>query len=72
MDPSPEVPLPYRIVALMQEWNHLFAFPLEDLAEEIRTTGFRCNSCGTCCTRAVNSHITTLVITPWIFSGGRA
>jgi len=57
MDPSPEVPLPYRIVALMQERNRLFAFPLEDLAEEIRATGFRCNACGTCCTRAVNNHI---------------
>jgi len=34
MDPSPEVPLPYRIVALMQERDRLFAFPLEQLAEE--------------------------------------
>ena len=34
MDPSPEVPLPYRIVAQMQERNRLFAFPLEQLAEE--------------------------------------
>jgi len=57
MDPSPEVPLPYRIVALMQERNRLFAYPLEDLAEEVRATGFRCNRCGTCCTQAVNNHI---------------
>jgi hypothetical protein len=52
-----EIPLPYRIIALMQERNRLFAFPLEDLAEEIRTAGFRCNVCGGCCTRAVNEHI---------------
>jgi uncharacterized protein len=52
-----DFPLPYRIVALMQERNRLFAFPLEHLAEEIRATGFRCNGCGTCCTRAVNNHI---------------
>jgi Fe-S-cluster containining protein len=52
-----DIPLPYRIVALMQERNRLFAFPLEHLAEEIRATGFRCNRCGMCCTRAVNNHI---------------
>lgn len=57
MDSFPYVPLPCRIVALMQERNRLFAFPLEDLTEEIRATGFRCTRCGMCCTRAVNSHI---------------
>ena len=57
MDVSEGIPLPYRIIALMQERNRLFAFPLEDLAEEIRTAGFRCNRCGSCCTRAVNEHI---------------
>ncbi len=51
------IPLPYRIVALMQERNRLFAFPLEQMAEEIKATGFRCTSCGTCCTRSVNNHI---------------
>ena len=41
----------------MQERNRLFAYPLERMAGEIKATGFRCTSCGTCCTRAVNSHI---------------
>ena len=52
-----DIPIPYRIVALMQERNRLFAFPLERLAEEVRAAGFRCNGCGTCCTRSVNNHI---------------
>jgi hypothetical protein len=52
-----EVPLPYRIIALMQERNRLFAYPLEQLAGEIRATRFRCERCGACCTRAVNRHI---------------
>jgi hypothetical protein len=52
-----EIPLPYRIIALLQERNRLFAYPLERLAIEIRATGFRCNCCGACCTRAVNGHI---------------
>ena len=51
------IPLPYRIIALMQERNRLFAFPLEKMAAEIRSTGFRCDCCGNCCTRAVNGHI---------------
>ncbi len=57
MDLSQNVPIPYRIVALMQERNRLFAFPLEDLVEEIRATGFRCACCGRCCTREINRHI---------------
>lgn len=57
MHPSAEVPLPYRIVALMQERNRLFAYPLERLAIEIWSAKFRCNRCGACCTRAVNRHI---------------
>lgn len=52
-----EVPLSYRIVALMQERNRLFAYPIERLAIEIWSTRFRCESCGACCTRAVNPHI---------------
>jgi Fe-S-cluster containining protein len=52
-----DIPIPYRIVALMQERNNLFAFPLERLAIEIWSARFRCVSCGKCCTRAVNKHI---------------
>jgi hypothetical protein len=54
---SEEIPLLYRIIALMQERNRLYAFPLEKIAAEIRSTGFRCDCCGNCCTRAVNNHI---------------
>ena len=57
MDPSPEIPIPYRIVALMQERNRLFAYPLEQMAGDICSTKFRCTSCGACCTRDINSHI---------------
>jgi Fe-S-cluster containining protein len=52
-----DIPLRCRIIALRQEQNHLFAYPLEQLAEDIRTTGFRCTCCGSCCTRGTNSHI---------------
>jgi uncharacterized protein len=52
-----DIPVPYRIVALMQEQNRLFAYPLEILANEIRSTMFRCNCCGACCTRGINCHI---------------
>ena len=51
------VPIPYRIIALTQERDRLFACPPEYLATEILTTGFRCSGCGACCTRAVNGHI---------------
>lgn len=51
------VPIPYRIIALMQERERLFAASPECLAEEIRMTGFRCSSCGACCTRQINGHI---------------
>mgnify|MGYP001185071201 CR=1 FL=1 len=54
---APIVPIPYRIIALMQEQNRLFAYPLERLAIEIWSTKFRCNGCGACCTRAINRHI---------------
>ncbi|MEN6609447.1 MAG: YkgJ family cysteine cluster protein [Methanoregulaceae archaeon] len=55
-DPS-SFPIPYRIVALMQEQHRLFAYPLDQLAKEIRETGFRCGMCGMCCTRAINGNI---------------
>jgi len=54
---SNNVPIPCRIVALVQERNRLFGYPLETLAEKIRQIGFTCSRCGTCCTRAVNRHI---------------
>jgi Fe-S-cluster containining protein len=57
MDSRTDVPVSCRIIALMQEQNRLFAYPLERLAGEIRETGFRCTRCGKCCTRAVNGHI---------------
>lgn len=57
MTSAEEIPLPYRIIALMQERNRLFAYPLERLAIEIWATKFRCDCCGACCTRAVNPHI---------------
>jgi uncharacterized protein len=52
-----DVPIPCRIVALMQERNRLFAYPLERLAIVIWNSRFRCNGCGSCCTKAVNPHI---------------
>lgn len=57
MDASSDPPIPYRIVALMQEQNRLFAFPLDRLAIAIWATKFTCACCGACCTRAVNRHI---------------
>jgi len=57
MGAPPEIPIPGRIIALMQERNRLFAFPAEQLAREIRKTGFRCSRCGSCCTSPVNNHI---------------
>ncbi|MEN6611068.1 MAG: YkgJ family cysteine cluster protein [Methanoregulaceae archaeon] len=50
-------PIPFRIVALTQERNTLLAYPMEDLAAIIREVGFRCNSCGKCCTRTFNGHV---------------
>lgn len=52
-----DIPLPFRIVALIQEQNRLFAYPPDRLAIEIWTTKFRCDCCGACCTRAVNGHV---------------
>jgi Fe-S-cluster containining protein len=51
------IPLPYRIMALMQEQNRLFGFPIECLAGIIRECGFLCRCCGNCCTRCVNGHV---------------
>lgn len=52
-----DIPIPYRIIALMQERNRLFSYPLEQMASDILAAGFRCTSCGACCTRAVNGHV---------------
>lgn len=59
LPPAPPsfVPIPYRIIALMRERDRLFACPPEYLTAEIQTTGFRCSSCGACCTRTVNTHV---------------
>lgn len=57
MNGPADVPIPCRIVALMQEQNRLFAYPAEHLADAIRAEGFRCTHCGACCTRAVNDHV---------------
>ena len=55
---SPQfVPIPLRIIALMQERNRIFAYSLARLAGEIKTTRFQCTRCGTCCTRAINGQI---------------
>lgn len=52
-----DIPVPCRIIALVQEQNRLFAFPLKDLAYGIQATGFQCDCCGKCCTKEVNGHI---------------
>ncbi|MFA6333180.1 MAG: YkgJ family cysteine cluster protein [Methanoregula sp.] len=57
MTAAQDVPIPYRIIALMQEQNRLFAYPLKRMAIEIWSTKFRCKGCGACCTRAINRHI---------------
>ncbi len=57
MTGSAEIPLPYRIVALMQERNRLFAYPLEQIAADIWAEKFGCICCGACCTRRINNHI---------------
>lgn len=57
MKTSEGVPIPYRIIALLQEQSRLFAYPLSQLAEEIRETGFQCSECGMCCTDKMNSNI---------------
>lgn len=44
-------------MALVQEQNRLFGFPMDRLAQIIRECGFRCGCCGICCTRSVNGHV---------------
>lgn len=51
------IPVPYRIVALIQERNRLFTYPLEQVAGDIWSTRFRCKGCGRCCTQELNNHI---------------
>jgi len=57
MDAVKNIPIPYRIVALIQERNRLFTYPLEQMAGDIWSTRFRCTCCGACCTQEVNNHI---------------
>lgn len=52
-----DIAIPYRIIALMEERNRLFAYPLNQMAGDIWSARFRCTCCGACCTRAVNNHI---------------
>ena len=53
----PEIPISYRIAALVRERNLLFAYPVERLAAVIRDVGFSCTSCAKCCTRSFNGHV---------------
>ncbi|HOX35076.1 MAG TPA: YkgJ family cysteine cluster protein [Methanoregulaceae archaeon] len=53
----PDISLPCRIIALIQERNRLFACSPGDLEAMIRGYGFRCTRCGRCCTRRINDHI---------------
>jgi Fe-S-cluster containining protein len=52
-----DVPIPFRIIALVQERNRLFEYPLERFAGVIREIGFGCEICGKCCIRARNGHV---------------
>lgn len=51
------VPIPFRIIALVQEQNNLLGYPLERLATMISELGFRCTGCGQCCTRDYSGHV---------------
>lgn len=51
------VPIPFQIIALMQERNSLFEYPQEYLAGIFRELGFRCTECARCCTREFNGHV---------------
>jgi Fe-S-cluster containining protein len=57
MNTARDIPIPYRIVALIQERNRLFEYPLERVAGDIWSAKFRCTMCGACCTEAINNHI---------------
>ena len=51
------VPIPFRIAALIQERNSLFAYPADRLAGIVRDMRFRCTGCARCCTRSFNGHV---------------
>ncbi len=51
------IPIPYRIVALVQERNRLFEYSPERFSDIIRDVGFSCDRCAKCCTRAFNGHV---------------
>jgi len=51
------VPIPFRIIALVQEQNNLIGYPPERLAARIGELGFRCTGCGQCCTRDYSGHV---------------
>ncbi|MFA5221116.1 MAG: YkgJ family cysteine cluster protein [Methanoregula sp.] len=51
------IPIPYRILALMQERNSLFEYSAQRLSGIIKEIGFRCDGCAQCCTRAFNGHV---------------
>lgn len=51
------VPIPFQIVALMQERNSLFEYPQEQLADIFKELGFKCTQCARCCTREFNGHV---------------
>jgi Fe-S-cluster containining protein len=53
----PEIPICYKIAALVREQNLLFAYPVERLASVIRDVGFKCTCCARCCTRSFNGHV---------------
>jgi hypothetical protein len=57
MTASGDIPIPYRIIALMQERNRLLSYPLDLMASDIRAARFWCTCCGACCTRLVNGHV---------------
>lgn len=57
MEAARDIPIPYRIVALIEERNRLFEYPLERVAGDIWSAKFRCTSCGACCTQVINNHI---------------
>jgi len=52
-----DITIPHRIIALMQERNRLFEYPVETIEAAIRNYGFRCTYCAACCTRRINSHV---------------
>ena len=51
------VPIPFQIIALTQERNSLFEYPIDRLASIIGELGFRCTNCARCCTHAFNGHV---------------